>query len=146
MQRLLEIMQAGLIVYWDVWFRPMSPQCQENIKSYKPIDSKTLKTKDNSPALTFKNLTGAFIVLLFGLSLSFLTFLCELIISIPNRHTRRFQKGGSNSANLAGNTRNKPSAINNQVENDIQEVNALNHTDKINENESTINGGIGTTL
>jgi hypothetical protein len=43
-------MQAGLIDYWDVWFRPMPPQCQENIKSYKPIDSKALKTKDKSPA------------------------------------------------------------------------------------------------
>ena len=94
-------MQAGLIDYWDVWFRPMPPQCQENIKSYKPIDSKALKTKDKSPALTFKNLTGAFIVLLFGLSLSFLTFLCELIISIPKRHTRRFKKGGRNSAKFS---------------------------------------------
>ena len=124
----------------------MPPQCQENIKSYKPIDSKALKTKDKFPALTFKNLTGAFIIILFGLSLSFLNFLCKLIISISNRHTRRIQKGGRNSANLAENTRNKPSAINNKGENDIQEVNALNHTDKINENESTINGGIGTSL
>ena len=75
-----------------------------------------------------------------------MTFLCELIISIPNRRTLRFPNGASNCANLAGNTRNKPSAINNKVENDVQEMNALNHTDKINENESTINGGIVTTL
>lgn len=145
MQRLLEIMQAGLIDYWDVWFRPMPPQCQENIKSFKPIDNKALKTKEKSPALTFKNLTGAFIVLLFGLSLSFLIFLCELIISIPKRHTRRFKKGGSNSANLAGNTRNKPSAIN-KVENDIQEMDASNHTDNINKNESKINNDFETIL
>jgi hypothetical protein len=61
-------MQGGLVDYWDVWFRPMPPQCQGNIKSVNPPNTKNLKTNNKSPALTLRNLTGAFIVLCFGLS------------------------------------------------------------------------------
>lgn len=86
-------MQTGIIDHWDLWFRPMPLQCQGNIKSVdKPKSSKTLKMKNRPPALSLKNLTGAFIVLLIGFSLSFLAFLCEQIVSIPNRHNRRLEK------------------------------------------------------
>lgn len=125
--RLLEIVEAGLVDYWDVWFRPMPPQCQQNIKSAKPVDSKTLKKKDKPPALTLRNLTGAFIVLLIGLSFSFLTFLGELIISIPNRQSR--QKAGSISVNVVENTRDE-AAVNDEMENDIQDMNTLNGNGK----------------
>jgi ionotropic glutamate receptor len=119
--------QAGLFDYWELLFRPVPPQCQENIKTAKPVEHKFLKTKDKSPALTLKNMTGAFIVLLFGLGFSFLTFLCELIISFPKRHTRRFQKAGSNSVNA-----NKV-GVNGEMENDIQEINKLNESIEINQ-------------
>ena len=59
---------------------------------------------DKKPALTLRNLTGAFIVLLFGFSLSFLVFLCEQLISLPNRHIRRLQEPRSNTKNFAKNT------------------------------------------
>ncbi len=92
-------MQTGLIDYWDLWFRPMPLQCLDNIKSvYKPQNSKTLKMKNRPPALTLKNLTGAFIVLLLGFSLSFLAFLCERIISIPIRRSRQLQKSRTSTA------------------------------------------------
>ncbi len=71
--RLLELMQIGLIDHWDSWFRPMPPQCDGKPKSGN-------KTK-TSP-LSLKNLTGAFLVLLVGLSLSILVFLIEKIDSV----------------------------------------------------------------
>jgi hypothetical protein len=99
-KRMLELMQTGIIDYWDLWFRPMPLQCLDNIKSvYKPQNSKTLKMKNRPPALTLKNLTGAFIVLALGFSLSFLAFLCEQIISILTRRSRQLQKSRSNTAN-----------------------------------------------
>jgi len=82
-KRLLELQQIGLINYWDLWFRPMPRQCMENIKS-----GYTTPTNKHPP-LSLKNLTGAFIVLLVGFSLSLLAFLCEKITSIPERHRRR---------------------------------------------------------
>lgn len=115
----------------------MPPQCQQYIKTAKTLDRKTLKTKDESPALTLKNLTGAFIVLLLGFSFSFLTFFCELIISIPNRHSRRLQKAGTNSANTAENTQINP-AVNTEVENNSLEKNAVNRFIKRNQIEPTV--------
>jgi len=50
-----------------------------------------LKSK-KSPALTLKNLTGAFVVLLLGFSLSLLAFLCEKIVSMPSRNRRRLEQ------------------------------------------------------
>ncbi|XP_046449191.1 ionotropic receptor 93a-like [Daphnia pulex] len=73
-QGILELQQTGLIDYWDTWFRPMPPQCNGK----PPMESK----KKKQLPLSLKNLTGAFVVLLVGLSLSFLAFLCEKIISL----------------------------------------------------------------
>lgn len=75
-KRILELQQIGLINYWDTWFRPMPPQCDGKPKSGKK--------KKLSP-LSMKNLTGAFIILLVGFSLSLLAFLGERIISITER-------------------------------------------------------------
>jgi hypothetical protein len=73
-KRILELQEAGLVNYWDTWFRPMPPQCNG-----KPqMGSKKTKL---SP-LSMNNLTGAFLVLLVGLSLSILAFLVEKIISV----------------------------------------------------------------
>jgi ionotropic glutamate receptor len=81
-------MEAGLINYWDVWFRPMPLQCMGNLGD----DSKTSKLKNKKPpALTLNNLTGAFVILLFGFSLSLLAFLCEKIVSMPSRNHRRLK-------------------------------------------------------
>ncbi|EFX87008.1 hypothetical protein DAPPUDRAFT_235855 [Daphnia pulex] len=119
-QGLLEIMQAGLVDYWDVWFRPMPPQCQGNIKSsVNPSGSKTLKMNNKPPALTISNLTGAFAVLLFGLGVSFLVFLCELIISISNRHNRLLRNARDNSVKIVKNARSKPK-INAEVDGNIR--------------------------
>lgn len=65
----------GLIKYWDLWFRPMSGLCLGNAKGGHRSKPGT------QPALSLKNLTGGFIALLIGLSLSFLVFLFELIVA-----------------------------------------------------------------
>ncbi len=52
----------------------MPPQCNGK----PPMESK----KKKQLPLSLKNLTGAFVVLLVGLSLSFLAYLCEKIISL----------------------------------------------------------------
>ncbi|XP_046449165.1 ionotropic receptor 93a-like [Daphnia pulex] len=85
-QGLLELQEMGLIKYWDLWFRPMPRQCMETIKS-----GYTTPTNKHTH-LSLKNLTGAFIVLLVGFFLSLLAFLCEQIVSIPERHRRRRSK------------------------------------------------------
>lgn len=134
--RLLEIMQAGLLDYWEEIFRPIPPQCQGNIKSLNPPDSKARKMKDHPPALTLKNLTGAFIVLLLGFSLSLLAFLCEKMISNPNRQSRRSKIATNNPTNSE--SQNK-SAVKAEVENNIQENNEFNQTAKIKQEEPTTN-------
>jgi hypothetical protein len=83
--RLLDLQQTGIIDHWDSWFRTMPRKCMANIKYGYNTETKP------SP-LTLKNLTGAFIVLLIGSSLSLLAFLCEKILSMPKRHRRRINK------------------------------------------------------
>ncbi|XP_045034758.1 glutamate [NMDA] receptor subunit 1-like [Daphnia magna] len=89
-QGLLELHQTGLIDYWDIWFRPMPGQCIENIKSGYSMP------KNKHPPLSLKNLTGAFLVLLIGLCLSFLAFLGEKVFFMTERRhqhrSRRLQK------------------------------------------------------
>jgi ionotropic glutamate receptor len=89
---MLELMQSGIVDHWDLWFRPMPLQCLSNFQSVysKPISQK-MKNKQ-PPALSLKNLTGAFIILVFGLSISLLTFLGEQIISMPRRHRQRRER------------------------------------------------------
>nr|CAH0102967.1 unnamed protein product [Daphnia galeata] len=81
-QGLLKLQQTGIIDYWDLWFRPMPPQCNG-----KPISGNKAPQKKSS--LSFKNLTGAFILIGVGLSLSTLVFLCEQIVFMRERHQRR---------------------------------------------------------
>jgi hypothetical protein len=85
-KRLLELQEIGLIKYWDLWFRPMPRQCKETFKS-----GYTTPTNKHTP-LSLKNLTGTFIVLLVGLTLSLLAFLSEQIVSFPERHRRQRNK------------------------------------------------------
>lgn len=79
--RLLELQQTGIIEYWDLWFRPMPPQCNG-----KPPSGN--KTPNKSSSLSLKNLTGAFIVIAVGLGLSLLAFLGENIVAISNNRQR----------------------------------------------------------
>ncbi|EFX82390.1 hypothetical protein DAPPUDRAFT_316803 [Daphnia pulex] len=72
-QGVLNLQEIGLVNYWDTWFRPMPPQC-----TGKPQSGN--KTQKLSP-LTLKNVTGAFLVLSVGFSLSLLAFLGEKIVS-----------------------------------------------------------------
>jgi hypothetical protein len=65
----LEQQQIGLIDYWYKGMRAMPPQCDGNSKSGN-------KKKKTTP-LSLKNLSGAFIFLSIGLSLSFAVFLGE---------------------------------------------------------------------
>jgi hypothetical protein len=62
----------------------MPRQCKGKIET----GYKTPENNKHSP-LTLKNLTGAFIVILIGLSLSILAFICEKIIWMSERHRRR---------------------------------------------------------
>jgi hypothetical protein len=83
---MLELMETGIIDHWDLWFLPLPIKCMGNIQSgRKPQDgkTKTLRTKNQPPALSLKNFTGAFVILLFGFSLSILAFLCEQVIEWP---------------------------------------------------------------
>jgi hypothetical protein len=72
-----------MIDYWDLWFRPMPPmppQCNG-----EPLGG----NKKKNSSLTFRNLTGAFILIGVGLSLSTLVFLSEQIVFLRERHQRR---------------------------------------------------------
>ena len=72
-KRLLEIHQAGLFDYLEGIYRRMPSQCLKNYKT-------GLKSSKNQRiTLSLKNLTGAFIVLLVGLGISFLAFIYEHI-------------------------------------------------------------------
>ena len=48
--------------------------------------------KNHLPVLSLKNLTGAFIVLVFGFSVSLLAFLGEQIVSMPERLRQRLER------------------------------------------------------
>ncbi len=65
-------MEIGLINHWDLWFRPPMPRQCVDMKNGLTQLSKRL-----TPALTLKNLAGAFIVLLSGISISFLVHIYE---------------------------------------------------------------------
>lgn len=70
---MLELQENGLTDFWDTWFRRMPSQCLENIgNGHKSKTSKPL-------SLSLKNLAGAFLVWLIGISLSFVSFLNEKI-------------------------------------------------------------------
>ncbi|XP_032789947.2 LOW QUALITY PROTEIN: glutamate receptor ionotropic, kainate 2 [Daphnia magna] len=77
----LELQESGLVNHWDLWFRPMPVQCMENFKSSR---LKSSRSEKHLP-LSLKNLTGAFLVLSVGISVAFLAFLCERIISMAGR-------------------------------------------------------------
>jgi hypothetical protein len=91
---MLELMQSGIVDHWDLWFRPMPLQCLPNFQSVysQPISQKMKMKNKQPPALSLKNLTGAFIILVFGLSISLLTFLGEQMISMPRRHLQRRER------------------------------------------------------
>jgi lipopolysaccharide export LptBFGC system permease protein LptF len=61
----------------------MPPQCTGDIKSGNR------KSKNRNSSLSLKNLTGPFLVLAIGVSLSLMAFIFENIISIPESHRRR---------------------------------------------------------
>jgi hypothetical protein len=104
----LEIIEAGLVDYWDVMLRPMPLQCLKNIGK----GSNMLKLKSKKPpALTLKNLTGAFVILLLGFSLSLLAFLCEKIVSMPSRNRRRLEQAKMKFVNKSANTFQKKSEL-----------------------------------
>ena len=91
---MLELMQSGIVDHWDLLFRPMPLQCLSNFQTVysQPISQKMKMKNKQPPALSLKNLTGAFIILVFGLSISLLTFLGEQIISMPRRHRQRRER------------------------------------------------------
>ena len=83
-------MQTGIIDHWELWFRSMPQKCTGNIKGvHQPQDGKNMDMKNHPPALSLKNLTGAFLIFLLGFSLSLLAFLCEQIVAMPSRNRRR---------------------------------------------------------
>ncbi|EFX82160.1 hypothetical protein DAPPUDRAFT_316758 [Daphnia pulex] len=75
-QGLLDLIQTGIINYWDLWFRPMPGKCMRNFQSGFKMPEE--KHKPHS----LKNLSGAFVVVAVGLSLSLLAFLTEMIVSM----------------------------------------------------------------
>ncbi len=82
----MNLHQTGLIDFWDTWFRPMPPQCTGNIQSGHR------KSGNKNSSLSFKNLTGPFLVFAIGMSLSLAAFIFEQIFSIPERHRHRRRK------------------------------------------------------
>ena len=67
--RILEMRQFGFIQRWEKQFFPQPNKCQTN---YNDVP--------NQPRISFKNLSGAFLLLLVGLSLAFFIFILEKII------------------------------------------------------------------
>ena len=94
--------------------------------------------KDEPPALTLKNLIGAFIVLLFGLGISFFVFIWEQIISYYNLQSCLSKKAQSNAVNFTKDSQSK-SAVNTEEKHDIRKNNQLNHSAKITQTEPTTN-------
>ncbi|XP_046449196.1 glutamate [NMDA] receptor subunit 1-like [Daphnia pulex] len=88
---ILNLQEIGLVDFWDSWFRPMPPQCPGRPKKEK-------KSNKLSP-LSLKNLTGAFVVLSVGLSLSLLAFLGEKIVSRREQFRIRKDKKLQQDAN-----------------------------------------------
>jgi hypothetical protein len=76
----LELQQTGIIDKWDWLFHPTPHQCMANV-----INSGKKRPETKNLSISLKNLTGAFVVYFIGFSFSFLTFLCELIITIAKR-------------------------------------------------------------
>nr|CAH0101820.1 unnamed protein product [Daphnia galeata] len=76
-QGIMEFQQSGFFYLWEDWFNPMPPKCLANTKG------RNQKHQTKPSAISLKNLTGAFVVLLTGFSLSVLAFLFEL----NNLHT-----------------------------------------------------------
>lgn len=70
--RLLELLEGGFIDYWDLWFRPMPRRCLKNIKTGR---NNVSPRNDKHVPLSLKNLTGAFVVLVVGYSLSLFVFI-----------------------------------------------------------------------
>ena len=58
----------------------MPPQCMDNIRSGDRYYKTSRDNKEHTP-LSLKNLTGAFIVLFVGMSLSVIAFFYELMTS-----------------------------------------------------------------
>lgn len=79
----MELLEKGLVDYWDLWFRPMPRQCLNKIDNARYMKP----TKGNHNPLSLNNMIGAFIILLAGLGIAFLVLLYENIIS-------RFSKRG----------------------------------------------------
>lgn len=74
----------GLVDYWDTWFRRMPPKC---IIHQKDVGLKLPSAVKSLSPLTIRNLTGAFVVLAVGYTVSTLFFLFELLSScIKNVH------------------------------------------------------------
>ena len=67
--RILEMQQFGLIQHWGKQFIPQPGECRNN---YQNVPEK--------PRISLKNLSGAFLILVVGLTLAFLAFIMEKII------------------------------------------------------------------
>ena len=61
--------EIGLLEEWTNKFNPVSRECSLKKK----------KKKNGNPQISLKNLTSAFILLIFGICFSFLIFVAELI-------------------------------------------------------------------
>ena len=81
--RILQLHQAGIIDEMDRLFYPIPPQCDG-----KPKNKKDKSKEKRLSRLSLKNLTGAFVVLFFGMSLSLLTFSCEKIFAKFSKRRR----------------------------------------------------------
>ncbi len=71
---------VGLLNYWERRNWPMENKCSEPLAQGAPAD----ETK-----LTMDNLSSSFILLIFGMSLSFLVYLIEWMHLIYIMHNRR---------------------------------------------------------
>ena len=67
--RILELRQFGLIQHWEKQFLPQPNECA----------TKYLE-KPEKPRISLKNLSGAFLLLLVGISVAILVFIIEKIV------------------------------------------------------------------
>ena len=76
--RLTELIEYGILNYWETWFRPIPPQCTPNVKGQAEKEG----NRSELSRLSLKNLTGAFVVFFIGIGLSFVVFIYEHISAL----------------------------------------------------------------
>lgn len=87
---ILEMRDYGLVDVWTQWYQADVHKCHDKADK---IVSRERTSSDNPPRLSLKNLTGAFVILIGGIILSFLVYVAEKLFFMINEM-------GKNASNI----------------------------------------------